>query len=94
MNSTKSCGGKFAVSADDAAFVRSRLESLAQVVEPRDALGVIDDDPDDDRVLECAVEGRADMIVSGDRHLLKLAKYQGVPIVTVRQFMDSTEAPL
>jgi|SRR5580704_172673 putative PIN family toxin of toxin-antitoxin system len=85
---------KFGVSPDDAAIVRSRLENVAEVVEPRDALRVIDEDPDDDRVLECAVEGKADMIVSGDRHLLKLAKYQGVPIVTVRQFMDSTEAPL
>jgi len=36
-------------------------------------LSVISDDPDDDRVLECAVEGGADVIVSGDRHLLKLS---------------------
>jgi predicted nucleic acid-binding protein len=43
------------------------------------------------RVLECAAEGRADVIVSGDRHLLKLAKYQGASIATVRQFMESTQ---
>jgi len=83
---------KFGVSPEDAAFLRARLERVAQVVEPRDVLRVIDEDPDDDRVLECAAEGRADIIVSGDRHLLKLAEYHGIPIVTVRQFMDSTEA--
>ena len=49
---------------------------------------VIVDDPDDDRVLECAVAGGADYIVSGDRHLLKLGVYEGVAILTVRQFMD------
>jgi uncharacterized protein len=85
---------KFGVSAEDAAFLRARLENVAEVVEPRDTLRIITEDPDDNRVLECAVEGRADLIVSGDRHLLKLGKYQGISIVTVRQFMDSTEATL
>jgi predicted nucleic acid-binding protein len=38
------------------------------------------------------VKGEADVIVSGDRHLLKLANYQGISIVTVRQFLESAEA--
>jgi putative PIN family toxin of toxin-antitoxin system len=86
--------GKFGVSVEDAAFVPSRLESVAQVVEPRGTLRVIPEDPDDNRVLECAVEGKADYIVSGDQHLLNLGKYQGISIVTVRKFMDATEATL
>jgi putative PIN family toxin of toxin-antitoxin system len=73
---------KFALSADDADRVRSKLESAALVIEPNLALAVITDDPDDDRVLECAVAGRVDYIVSGDRHLLKLGSYQGTSIVT------------
>jgi putative PIN family toxin of toxin-antitoxin system len=64
---------KFGVSGEDAKLVRRRLENVAEVVEPREVLSVISDDPDDDRVLECAVEGGADVIVSGDRHLLKLS---------------------
>jgi putative PIN family toxin of toxin-antitoxin system len=84
---------KFGVSPEDAALVRSRLENLADVVEPAESLSVITDDPDDNRVLECAMKGRADLIVSGDRHLLKLANYQDISIVTVRQFLDSTESP-
>jgi uncharacterized protein len=83
---------KFEMSPEDAAFLRSRLESVAQVVEPRETLRVIAEDPDDDRVLECAVKGEADVIVSGDRHLLKLGNYQGISIVTVRQFLESAEA--
>lgn len=39
-------------------------------------------DPDDNRILECAVEGRADLIVSHDRHLLSLKEYKRIPIVT------------
>jgi uncharacterized protein len=40
------------------------------------------DDPDDDHVLACAVAGRADLIVSGDKHLLGLGgQYNNIPIV-------------
>jgi predicted nucleic acid-binding protein len=53
---------------------------------------VVREDPDDDRVLECAVAGEADYMVSGDRHLLKLGSYGGIPILTVRQFMDAVKA--
>lgn len=40
------------------------------------------DDPDDDAVLACAVGAKADLVVSGDPHLLKLEHYQGISIVT------------
>jgi putative PIN family toxin of toxin-antitoxin system len=83
---------KFGMSPEDADFLRARLRNVAQVVEPRETLSVIAEDPDDNRVLECAVKGEAGVIVSGDRHLLKLATYQGIAIVTVRQFLESTEA--
>jgi putative PIN family toxin of toxin-antitoxin system len=83
---------KFEMTMEDAAFLRARLENVAQIVEPGKALNVIAEDPDDNRVLECAVKGEADVIVSGDWHLLKLANYQGISIVTVRQFLESAEA--
>jgi predicted nucleic acid-binding protein len=71
-----------------------KLESAALLVKPNLALQVIIDDPDDDRVLECAVAGEVDYIVSGDRHLLKLGSYQGISIVTAREFMNAIEAGL
>jgi putative PIN family toxin of toxin-antitoxin system len=71
----------------DLAFLR-----VTQIVEPEEALSVIVEDPDDNRVLECAVKGQADVIVSRDRHLLRLANCQGISIVTVRHFLKSAEA--
>lgn len=59
-----------------------QLARLAEIVRPGATLRVIADEPDD-RVLECAVEGRAEVIVSGDHHLLDLGEYGGVPIVRV-----------
>jgi hypothetical protein len=45
-------------------------------------------DPKDDAVVACAVAGRADYIVSGDKDLLSLETYEGIEIVTPRQFLD------
>jgi putative PIN family toxin of toxin-antitoxin system len=83
--------GKFGVSPEDADMIRVHLESCALVVTPTVILEVIKEDPDDDRVLECSVAGKADYVVGGDRHLLKLGSYQGTPIMTVREFMDAID---
>jgi putative PIN family toxin of toxin-antitoxin system len=56
--------------------------TLTTVVIPAIIPPVIIDDSDDDAVLACAVAAKADLVVSGDPHLLKLERYRGVPIVT------------
>ncbi|MBI2917013.1 MAG: putative toxin-antitoxin system toxin component, PIN family [Chloroflexi bacterium] len=48
---------------------------------------IVREHPADDRVLECAVAGKADYVVSGDRHLLALREFQGIPIVTPTEFL-------
>lgn len=45
-------------------------------------------DPDDDRILELAVSGRADAIVSGDRDLLVLHPFRDIPILSAAGFLD------
>lgn len=59
-------------------------------VNPKELLTVIRDDPDDNRVLECAVEGMARYIVSGDEHLLMLKEYRGIKIVTPAEFLTDS----
>ena len=48
--------------------------------------------PEDDMFLACALEGRAEFIVSGDPHLLNLKEYYSTRIVTPRQFADLLRA--
>lgn len=48
---------------------------------------VIKSDPDDNQILACALTAKADFIVSGDKHLLKLEKYKGIKIVTPPEFV-------
>lgn len=79
---------KFEIGSVQAIAIRSRLEESSILVAPEISLSVIRDDPDDDRVLECAVSGSANFIVSGDRHLLAIREYNGIEIVRVREFLD------
>ena len=62
-----------------------RYALLATVVHPAAISPVILDDPDDDHVLACALAAKAEIIVSGDRHLLDLKEHQGIRIVTVAE---------
>lgn len=47
-------------------------------------------DPADNKFIECAMEGEADYIVSGDEHLLDLKHYKGIQIVSVNDFLELT----
>lgn len=74
---------KFGMESRQVVAVVEELRSLALVVVPATTVNAIEEDPDDNRVLECAVEARADFIVSGDtRHLLALGGYEGIEIVS------------
>ena len=60
----------------------------AELVKPERSLTVIRDEADN-RILECALEGRADTIVSGDSHLLSLKEFQGIQILSAAAFLRS-----
>ena len=48
-------------------------------------------DPSDDRILECAVAADAEVIVSGDNHLLALGSFRGIPIQRVGEFLTALQ---
>lgn len=61
------------------AFV-SNVRTLAKVVRPTERLHVVKADPNDNKVLECAVEARASLIITMDKHLLRLKEFRGIGI--------------
>lgn len=63
------------------------LARQAVAVAPPQSVTVIELDPDDNRYLECAVAAEAEVIVSGDRHLLALGEYQGIQILSPAGFV-------
>lgn len=77
---------KFARDAEELARVALFLSEVAITVKPRHRLRLLRDEPDN-RILECAVAGRADAIVSGDRALLALRQHAGVRIIALREYL-------
>jgi predicted nucleic acid-binding protein len=61
---------------------------LAELVAGAAQVSGVSKDPDDDKYLAAAVEGRAAFLVTGDPHLLAIRQYAGVRIVSPRAFLD------
>ena len=80
---------KFALSDHEIQVLTAPILGIAEIVVPEKTINAITRCPADNRVLECAIEGRCSVIVSGDRRdLLSLKRYHHVEIVTARQFFD------
>jgi uncharacterized protein len=80
-------GSKFSRDPEELAHVAVYLSELATTVKPRQKLHVVKDEPDN-RILECAVAGRAEAIVTGDRALLELRDYESVRILSLREYLE------
>jgi putative PIN family toxin of toxin-antitoxin system len=80
-------GRKFARDAEELAHVAVFLSELALLVAPKRRLRVVKDEPDN-RILECAVAGRAEAVVTGDKALLALKSYGNARILTLRGYLE------
>ncbi len=80
---------KFQLSeAEIKALIEEELLPYVEVVNPRRRLRVVERDPSDDKFLECAVTGKAQVIISGDKDLLSLGRYRQIRIQSPAQFFD------
>jgi putative PIN family toxin of toxin-antitoxin system len=64
------------------------IEACTIRVNAAKRIDVIKDDPDDNRILECAQAADCQSIITGDSHLLRLSKFGEIQILTVRSFLD------
>ena len=77
---------KFFWTSEEVEAAEVWLKTCSKSVDPKNRISLIVDDPDN-RILECALEGRADFIISGDHHLTDLINYQGIKIVAPSTFL-------
>ena len=77
---------KFSRDREELARTAVFLAELAEIVAPRRRVSVLADEPDN-RILECAAAGKADLIVTGDQAMLRLGEYKGIRIVTLREYL-------
>ena len=72
---------KFSWNERDIIDREKALVRVAELITPKTVLTAITEDESDNRILECAVAGRADLIVSGDNHLRRLKNFGGIGII-------------
>jgi len=71
-------------------FTRVLIQT-AEIADVRVSLPQLTEDPEDNVIVETAVDGGADYIVSGDRHLISLRRFRGIEIVTVDEMLKLIE---
>ena len=79
---------KFAREREALSHVAVILLELGELVRPDQRLRVFRDEPDN-RILECAVFGKADRIVAGDKEMMRLKEFKGVKIASLREYLES-----
>jgi putative PIN family toxin of toxin-antitoxin system len=78
---------KFSRDAEAISRTALLVSDISEIVRPRKRLNVLRDDADN-RVLECAHSGRADAIVTGDKEMLGLKEYEGIRILTLKEYLE------
>lgn len=72
---------KFAIPQEENAAFITMVKAASSIVKPTGKIKEIASDPDDNQVLECALAGKANLIISMDKHLLELRFWRGISIL-------------
>ena len=75
------------ISEDDVVAFLKIIDRTAKITKVKSQFNVVTEDPDDDMVVRAAFDGKADYIVSGDKHLLSLREFRGIRIINVDEMM-------
>jgi putative PIN family toxin of toxin-antitoxin system len=78
---------KFSRNKEEISRVAVILSEIAEWVEPSKKIKVLSDEPDN-RILECAVSGNADVIVTGDKEILRLVEYEKIKIISLKEYLE------
>ena len=80
---------KFSHDTEQLSRIAVYLDELAEMVSPKRKLKVFSDEADN-RILECAATAKVDVIVTGDKALLKHGEYKGISIISLREYLGNT----
>jgi putative PIN family toxin of toxin-antitoxin system len=79
---------KFSLTDEKIKFIlEEEILPFVTTVRVKSKITHVKDDPDDDKFLALAVDGNADYIITGDKHLLNLKEFQTIKIITVKEFL-------
>lgn len=83
---------KFGWSREALSMAQARIADFTVRVAPARKLDAVKEDPADNRILECAVEGKSEYLVTRDKHLLKLKSFESTQVIKVADFLDFVRA--
>jgi len=72
---------KFDFSKEQVDFIIRRIKKLSVIIRPAEKITHIQRDPNNNKILECAVAGKADLIVSSDQDLITLKEFKGIGVI-------------
>ena len=79
---------KFSRDKEGLSHVAVILSELGELVKPTQKVSIFKEDPDN-RILECAIHGRADVLVTGDKEMLRVREYKSVRIISLKEYIGS-----
>ncbi len=78
---------KFSRNKEEISRVAVILSEMAEWVDPSKKIKALSDEPDN-RILECAVSGNADVIVTGDKEIIRLGEYEKIKIISLKEYLE------
>jgi putative PIN family toxin of toxin-antitoxin system len=78
---------KFGRDREELSHVAVTLSEIAELMKPTRGIKIFKDEPDN-RILECAIYGEANLLVTGDKEILQLREYKGVKIISLRAYLE------
>jgi len=83
---------RFGWPAEQAREVLGTIREFTRSMDPKEKIDALKEDESDNRILECAVEAKVHVIITGDKHVQALGTFRGIAIMSPREFLDAYSA--
>lgn len=78
---------KFSRNREALSRIAVYLSEVAELVSPTERITIFKDKPDN-RIIECALKGNADAVVTGDKEMLKIKQFRGIRIISLKEYLE------
>lgn len=77
----------FDYSDKEISYIMEKIFTFTTLIKPKKRVDVVKDDPDDNKIIECAIESSSKNIITYDKHLLNIGEYEGIKIIKPKEAM-------
>ena len=77
----------FKYNKEETTNILEEILVFVNIIEAQEKIKIVKDDPDDDKIIECAIASNSNYLVTYDRHLLKIKKYKSIKIITPEEML-------